>query len=175
MALQHRRHQLSLTGFIPKPKPPSLTPEEYGSVQALFKTLIEYASNRKAKGRYKPAALISQTFQHVKSTDEFLIHFFVYTYARIHPEVEDEAGPEFHQAYTYFGDFSLWNSTRKDEAAAAMDKFAQYMIDNFFMPPHSCIAVFKTVHTDRYTKSSIKVTTSMPSPRPPPLCSIANV
>ncbi|KAA8641540.1 HNH endonuclease signature motif containing protein [Aspergillus tanneri] len=158
MALQHRRHQLSLTGFIPKPKPPSLTPEEYGSVQALFKTLIEYASNRKAKGRYKPAALISQTFQHVKSTDEFLIHFFVYTYARIHPEVEDEAGPEFHQAYTYFGDFSLWNSTRKDEAAAAMDKFAQYMIDNFFMPLRA-----SSVKTPQPTPASLSSKQSTPT------------
>lgn len=89
--------------------------------------------DRTVKNRYKPAVLINATFEHVKSADEFLDYFFTYVYGSITAEEEHGTG-SVHQAFTYFRDFSLWNSKRKGEAVVTMDKFAEYMIDKFFMP-----------------------------------------
>ncbi|EDN05015.1 predicted protein [Histoplasma mississippiense (nom. inval.)] len=108
--------------------------------------MINYMPDRTVKNRYKPAVLINATFEHVKSADEFLDYFFTYVYGSITAEEEHGTG-SVHQAFTYFRDFSLWNSKRKGEAVVTMDKFAEYMIDKFFMPqvahitPHSLTSI----------------------------------
>ncbi|KLJ05386.1 hypothetical protein EMPG_11133 [Blastomyces silverae] len=154
---QHRRHKLSLEGCISTPTPPSLGPEESREARTLFNTLIEYMPDRIANNRYKPVALISATFEHVKSTDGFLDYFFTYIYGSVTPEEEHRAGSGFHQAFAYFRDFSSWNSERRGEAVVAMDKFAEYMIDNFFMPLRA-----SSVKTPQPTPTSLSSKQSTP-------------
>ncbi|KAG5295524.1 hypothetical protein I7I50_08297 [Histoplasma capsulatum G186AR] len=156
MMSQHRRHKLSLEGFIFPLIPAPLAPEESREARTLFNTMVNYMPDRTVKNRYKPAVLINATFEHVKSADEFLDYFFTYIYGSITAEEEHGTG-SVHQTFTYFRDFSLWNSMRKGEAVVAMDKFAEYMIDNFFMPLRA-----SSVKTPQPTPTSLSSKQSTP-------------
>ncbi|RAH76688.1 hypothetical protein BO86DRAFT_247345 [Aspergillus japonicus CBS 114.51] len=134
MATAHHRHQLSLTGFIHPPRKPLLTPEDTQIARILFKTLIDYAPERSSRGRYKPAVLIEETFGRIQCKDAFLEYFFTYIYTNVTSEEERRTGSDFCQVFTYFRDFSSWSSKDKDTAMDTIDNFAEYLIDNFFMP-----------------------------------------
>ncbi|KAH1348823.1 hypothetical protein KXW65_003965, partial [Aspergillus fumigatus] len=134
MATAHRRHPLSLTGFIHPPRKPLLTLEESQIARILFKTLIDYAPERTSRGRYKPAVLIEETFGRIQCKDVFLEYFFTYIYTSVIPEEERRTGSCFSQVFAHFRDFSSWSSKNKDTAMDTIDNFAEYLIDNFFMP-----------------------------------------
>ncbi|PTU18380.1 hypothetical protein P175DRAFT_0504304, partial [Aspergillus ochraceoroseus IBT 24754] len=134
MATAHHRHQLSLTGFIHPPRKPLLTPEESQIARILFKTLIDYAPERSSRGRYNPAVLIEETFGRIQCKDAFLKYFFTYIYTNVTPEEERRTGSDFSQVFTYLRDFLSWGSKNQDTAMDTIDNFAEYLIDNFFMP-----------------------------------------
>ncbi|KAI2864667.1 hypothetical protein CBS76997_11201 [Aspergillus niger] len=134
MATAHRRRQLSLTWFIHLPLKPLLTLEECQIARSLFKTLIDYAPERTSRGRYKPTVPIEETFGRIQCKDVFLEYFFTYIYTNVIPEEERRTGSGFSQVFTYFRDFSSWSSKNNDTAMDTIHNFAEYLINNSFMP-----------------------------------------
>lgn len=175
MATAHRRHPLSLTGFIHPPRKPLLTLEESQIARILFKTLIDYAPERTSRGRYKPAVLIEETFGRIQCKDVFLEYFFTYIYTSVIPEEERRTGSCFSQVFAHFRDFSSWSSKNKDTAMDTIDNFAEYLIDNFFMPRELMSAYVLDLSSDELILwHAVVRASSVKTPQPTPVALSAN-
>ena len=115
------------------PRKPPLTPEENQIAPNLFKALIDHAHERTSKGRNKPAVLISEAIHRIQCKEEFLEQFLIYISMNVLPEGERRTGLAFSEVFAHFRDFSSWNSKAKDTAMDSIDRFAEYLINSFYM------------------------------------------
>ncbi|KAH8433748.1 HNH endonuclease signature motif containing protein [Aspergillus melleus] len=77
---------------------------------------------------------MSETFDRVQCKDQFLKYFLFYISTNVSPDGERRTASAFSEVFAYFRDFSSWSSKAKDAAMDTVDSFAEYLIDNFFMP-----------------------------------------
>lgn len=89
-----------------------------------------YTPERTSKGRFKPAVLRNETFERIQCKDDFLDYFFTSIHTVLSLEDKREALPGF----PYFRNFSSWSPGQKDTAMNIIDEFAEYLVDNFFIP-----------------------------------------
>ena len=89
----------------------------------------EYGLDREIENRYKPAKLIHVTLEHVFSKDSFLTLFFTFLHENLTGATSDIT-----LALSYFEDISSWEPTARNDVMSALEKFAQYMVTQFFLP-----------------------------------------
>ncbi|EZF75418.1 hypothetical protein H105_03005 [Trichophyton soudanense CBS 452.61] len=124
------RHQSSLEGILDFLEPFSLTPQQSSSAKSLLDMLVkEYGLDREIEKRYKPAKLIHVTLEHVFSKDSFLTLFFTFLHENLTGATSDIT-----LALSYFEDISSWEPTARNDVMSALEKFAQYMVTQFFLP-----------------------------------------
>ncbi|PGH00713.1 hypothetical protein AJ79_08133 [Helicocarpus griseus UAMH5409] len=112
-SVAHHRHQTSLEqvlGFSAAP----LTTAELAQADNIFKQLISHCEPLQSSKPYKKATLARLTYAHSRSKEMFLRQFFTY--------LDDT-----------FDQNSQW-SPKKREVETAIDSFAEYLFDNFFLP-----------------------------------------
>ncbi|OZJ01564.1 hypothetical protein BZG36_05505 [Bifiguratus adelaidae] len=166
MALHRRRHQSSLEVVLDFSQPFSLTPAESHKARNLFNHLTEhYEPEQTTNKRYKPVTLIRTTYERVIAKDAFLNYFFLNIHEKLSSGKDIGSTPDPSRTLSFFHDLSSWDSTQKDEVALAINEFADYMIDNFFVPlrassvktPQSTPASLSAMHVSTPTGMTQRV------------------
>jgi hypothetical protein len=130
----HHRHQSSLEGVIDFSSR-SLEPDERSRATQIFNQIIgHYERAQSEGGQYKRITLIRVSHEHTISGDNFLKHFFLYIERELRLKELS-----FSQTLSIFIDFDSWNTERKNELETHLVTFADYLVDNFFLP---CKTVF---------------------------------
>ena len=75
-------------------------------------------------GSYNRVSLVRLTHQYAPSPHIFLCYFFKW--------IREESN--FFDAVCYFTDFVDWDSERKRAVASSIASFADFLVDNFFLP-----------------------------------------
>lgn len=99
----------------------------------LFETLIDHSSGRESTGGYRPAILINESFHRMQRKDDFLEFFFAFMYGKL----LSKGDPDVSEAVAHFRHFSSWSTEEKDTAMHTIDSFAEFLMDNFFIPRES--------------------------------------
>ncbi|KMP05743.1 hypothetical protein CIRG_05424 [Coccidioides immitis RMSCC 2394] len=127
----HHEHRASLEQFLDfSPLPPSLNTDEVARARGVFKKLISHCEPVQRSKPYKRVTLARSTYEHVQSQDIFLHQFFVFLDAQEHP-----SEPDFERGISRFSGFDPAASvSEKIEAEKAVNSFAEYLFNNFFLP-----------------------------------------
>jgi hypothetical protein len=129
MTSPHHRHQSSLEGVIDFPDQ-SLEPDERDRAIQIFKQIVDhYEPIQREKEPYKQITLIRVTQEYTFSQSNFLKHFFLY----VGRETLSEE-PNFSQILSDFVQFESWDTEQKNGLGTRVIAFADYLIDNFFLP-----------------------------------------
>jgi hypothetical protein len=74
--------------------------------------------------------LVCLTYEHACSKDTILQQVFIY------PDTQDHhhGSPSFTQGMSRFSSFGSAPASQKREPEGAIDSFAEYLFDNFFLP-----------------------------------------
>jgi hypothetical protein len=124
-ASPHHRHQSSLEGWPSSSEP--LEPKQRAEATRIFNQIIDHCEPSQTRnGPYKRITLIRLTHQYALSEisrDSFLKYFFQYMAI----PMEEESH------------FDTWDTERKSELVLSLAAFADYLVDNFFLP---CRTVF---------------------------------
>jgi hypothetical protein len=119
------RHQSSPEGW-PTPTEP-LEPKQRAEATRFFNQIIDHCERSQiASGPYNRVTLIRLTYKYALSEisqDGFLKHFFQYMAIPMEEE--------YH--------YNTWDAERKSEIVTCVAAFADYLIDNFFLP---CMKIF---------------------------------
>jgi hypothetical protein len=75
-------------------------------------------------GTYKRITLVRVTYEYALSQDNFLRYFFL----------DMGRDLDFSQALVLFADFDDWDIQQKTEFASRLSAFADFLVDNFFLP-----------------------------------------
>jgi hypothetical protein len=126
MTSPHHRHQSSLEAVIDfSSSVQPLETEQRVRATQIFHQIIDHCEPSQTKnGPYKRISLVRLTYEYALSRDSFLTYFFKY--------ITGETS--FSIALSRFVDFDDWNSERKNELALGLTDFADYLVDNFFLP-----------------------------------------
>lgn len=123
----HFRHQSSLEGTLEEmlPCPEQFEPHQLKDAKNIFEQIIEYCEPTQTKnGSYKRVSLVRLTYEYAPSQDKFLYHFFKY--------IEEES--TFIDVLSHFANFRDWDIGQKNELASYTARFADFLIENFFLP-----------------------------------------
>jgi hypothetical protein len=135
-ASAHHRHQTSLEGIMSIDGTPGslgfepLEPQPLERAQLdrathVFNQIVNHYEPLQTKnGPYKRITLVRVTYEYTLSRDDFLRYFFL----------EMERDSDFPQALALFADFDSWDIQRKNELASRLSAFADFLLDNFFLP-----------------------------------------
>lgn len=134
---QHR-HQSYLESVLDFSPSFFLTPLQNQKATALLDKLIWYYGLEQTvhKG-YKPAILIQETYHRVASRDTFLKFFFSYIYEIFNDTNEPDVDIDISVALSYVDNFigdPSQDSSKIINVKEAVEKFAEYIVDNFFLP-----------------------------------------
>lgn len=133
MPLGHNRHQLSLEDILDFSQPLTLASHESHNARTTFDRLIErYHPEQTLQRGYKPVALVQTTFDHVSSKDAYLMLFFSFLYEKLCKESGNNSDITLY--VRYFDDFVSWGSDKLRDLKAAIEGFAEYIIENFLLP-----------------------------------------
>ncbi|KAM5457548.1 hypothetical protein MaudCBS49596_000743 [Microsporum audouinii] len=127
MAAAHHRHQSSLEGVLDFSLPSSLSPEELALARSTFGQLIDHCEPVQADEPYKKATLVRLMHEQSRNKDAFLHHFFLYLGNECSP-------PGFSTGLDRFAAFDRSDADQRKAAESAVDRFAGYLFDNFFLP-----------------------------------------
>lgn len=89
--------------------------------------------SRPRKG-YKPAALIQAMLEYVTSPDTLMTFFFSYIYDLLCSKEEHEVEFDMAHALSYLDGLATCDSEDKDKLNEALEKFAEYIVENFLLP-----------------------------------------
>jgi len=118
MSVDRTPGSLELKPFEP------LEPAQRDRATHIFHQIINHYEPLQTKnGRYKRITL-RVTYEYTLSRDNFLRHFF--------SDMGGDLG--FSQALSRFADFDGWDIQRKNELASHLFAFADFLVDNFFLP-----------------------------------------
>jgi HNH endonuclease len=124
----HHRHQSSLEGVIDF-SAQSLEPDERNRAIQIFKQIIDHYEPAQSEQPYKRITLIRVTQEYTLSQNNFLEHFFLYIGKEIRLR-------ELNSSYILSDlvQFDSWDTERKNGLEPHLIAFADYLIDNFFLP-----------------------------------------
>lgn len=129
------RHQSSLEGVLDFSVPLSLTAQQRDSARDLVVRLVQhYGPQQTVRKGYKPAALIQAILEHIESPDTFLTFFLSYIYEDLCPDGGPLADSDITRALSFFDRFSSWETEQINNLNGALEKFAEYIVDNFLLP-----------------------------------------
>ena len=103
----------------------------------LDKLIWYYGLEQTIPQGYKPAILIQETYRRVASRDTFLKFFFSYIYKIFNDTNEPDVDTDISVALSYVDNFigePSQDSSRIINVKEAIEKFAEYIVDNFFLP-----------------------------------------
>ncbi|KMP01637.1 hypothetical protein CISG_01121 [Coccidioides immitis RMSCC 3703] len=126
----HHRRQASLEQVLDFSAQPSLTAAELAQADDIFNKLISHCEPFQSRRPYKKVTLVRLTYEHSRSKDTFLRHFFIFLDTQ-----SDQGSPDFARGLSRFSTFGpAAPAHQKREAEGAIDSFAEYLFDNFFLP-----------------------------------------
>ncbi|KKZ68030.1 hypothetical protein EMCG_06240 [[Emmonsia] crescens] len=128
------RHKSSLEGLLDFSEPFSLTPQQNRAASAILNKLIEdYGPEQTGQRGYMPAMLIDAMFKHVhvQSKDAFLNFFVLYIHDHL-ALVDGNIGSDISLVLAYLDGFYSFDADEKSKIRSAVERFADYMVDNFF-------------------------------------------
>jgi hypothetical protein len=129
------RHQSSLEGVLDFSIPLPLTPQQHESARNLVIRLVRhYGSEKTVRKGYRPAALIQATLEHVTSPDTFMTFFLTYIYEDLHSDERHAVDSDITHALVFFEGFSSWEPEQINKLHEGLEKFAEYIVENFFLP-----------------------------------------
>jgi hypothetical protein len=113
----------------------SLTPQQLELARNLVIRLVwHYDPEQAVRKGYKPAALIQATLQYVASPDTFLTFFLSYIYEALFSNEQYAVDFDINHTISYLDGFASWDSERIQNLNEALEKFAEYIVDNFLLP-----------------------------------------
>ncbi|KKZ62100.1 hypothetical protein EMCG_03394 [[Emmonsia] crescens] len=128
----HHRHQTSLEQVLDFSEA-LLTTAELAQADDIFNKLINHCEPLQSNKPYKKVTLVRLTYEHSRSKDTFLRQFF--TYFEDTQDQNSQGPPTFEHGLSKFLSFNSQAAlARKREAEEAIDSFAEYLFDNFFLP-----------------------------------------
>jgi hypothetical protein len=134
MASPHHRHQSSLEGVIDFASPQCLEPDQRNRATDLFNQIVAHCEpSQTENNEYKRVTLIRVAHEYVISRDSFLACFFLYIEQELHPG-ENVSEPCLSQALSHLANLASWDRERWNELATHVAAFADYLVDNFFLP-----------------------------------------
>ncbi|KAK2806995.1 hypothetical protein FQN50_005569 [Emmonsiellopsis sp. PD_5] len=128
----HHRHQASLEQTLDFSLLP-LTASQQANAETIFDRLMEHCEPLQSKSPYKTVTLVRLTYEHSRSKDTFLNQFFIF----VDNDIPNKNGPPtFEHGLSHFDGFNSQTAlpSLKREAEAAVDSFAEYLLQNFFLP-----------------------------------------
>lgn len=145
------RHQSSLEGVLDFSIPLSLTPQQHESARNLVVRLVRhYGSEKTVRKGYRPAALIQATLEHVTSLDTFMAFFLTYIYEDLHSDERHAVDSDITRALVFFEGFSSWEPEQINKLHEGLEKFAEYIVENFLLPrsliPYIYICLISSVY-----------------------------
>jgi hypothetical protein len=122
-AMAHHRHQASLEGVIDfNPSPQPLNPEQRTQTRRTFNQIIAYYEPLQTNnGPYKRITLIHLTYKYAlseTSQNNFLRYFFEYVAISMEKDIH----------------FDDWDAEQKNELESGLTDFADFLLNNFFLP-----------------------------------------
>jgi hypothetical protein len=146
------RHQSSLEGVLDFSIPLSLTPQQHESARNLVIRLIwHYGPEKTVRKGYRPATLIQATLEHVASPDTFMTFFLSYIYDDLHLEEGSTGDSDITHSLSYLEGFSSWEPEQINKLHGGLERFAEYIVENFFLPraliPHFYICLISSEYT----------------------------
>ncbi|OJD26072.1 hypothetical protein ACJ73_02554 [Blastomyces percursus] len=128
----HHRHQASLELTLDFSSV-SLTASERASAETIFDQLMKHCEPLQSKSPYKTVTLVRLTYEHSRSKDTFLKQFFIF----VDNDISNTNGPPtFEHGLSRFHDFDgqITSPSLRKEAEEAVDSFAEYLFQSFFLP-----------------------------------------
>lgn len=133
--MANHRHQSSLEGVLDFSIPLSLTPQQHESARNLVIRLVRhYGLEKTVRKGYRPAALIQATLEHVTSPDTFMTFFLSYIYEDLCSDEGHSIDSDITQALVFFEGFSSWEPKQIHKLHEGLEKFAEYIVENFLLP-----------------------------------------
>ncbi|KAJ5798999.1 uncharacterized protein N7503_006504 [Penicillium pulvis] len=102
--------------------------------QSSLEGLWHYDPEQTVRKGYKPAALIQATLQYVASPDTFLTFFLSYIYEALFSNEQYAVDFYINHTISYLDGFASSDSERIQNLNEALEKFAEYIVDNFLLP-----------------------------------------
>ncbi|KAM5471086.1 hypothetical protein MauCBS54593_003424 [Microsporum audouinii] len=130
----HHRHQSSLEEVLDFTTP-CISAAEQSQAQTVINALINHCEALQSSTPYKKVTLVRLTYEECRSVDLFLRQIFTY-FDGLYCSSDDTAiQPCFVRGLARYDGFSSQSpETQKREAESAMNSFAEYLFDNFFLP-----------------------------------------
>lgn len=114
---------------------PSLTSDKRQAADTIFSKLIDlYRIEQTSQKGYRPAGLIQAIFDRVAAKDAFLIFFFSFICDTLFPRTDDAVENDVMVYLADFDDISSWDSQKLSKVKAAIETFAEYIVENFLLP-----------------------------------------
>lgn len=121
----------------------ALTPAELAQADDIFKKLISHCEPLQSSQPYKKVTLVRLKYEHSRSKHSFLRHFYDFL------DTQSDQGPPCLarglSKFSTFGSAAPAPALQEKEAEGAIDSFADYLFDNFFLPC-MCIHDLAPVH-----------------------------
>jgi hypothetical protein len=119
----HHRHQSSLEGVIDfSPSTERLESDQRAKAMQIFSQIIDHYERSQTKnGPYKRITLVRLTCEYALSEisrENFLRYFFQYMAIPMEKDIH----------------FDDWNTEQKSELESSLTAFADFLVDNFFLP-----------------------------------------
>ncbi|KAL2819861.1 hypothetical protein BDW59DRAFT_120069 [Aspergillus cavernicola] len=121
-------HRSSLEGVLFSSSQP-LNPGEHDLAIHIFNNIIQhFESSQATDSGYKPVSLIRLMKEEVSEKDEFLKLF----YSFLQQDLLEELSLE--NTRSHLAGFSNWSAKDTSALRDSLYRFAQYLVDNFFLP-----------------------------------------
>lgn len=118
--------------IVPAPQP--LKPEDRDAALRLFDSIVEqFEPSQATEKGLKPVSLIRLMKEEVSDKDSFLNLFFPFIKRHL-GGVSNDAEPSIAHILTRLDNFSTWTTSDKSALGESLVMFANFLIDNFFLP-----------------------------------------
>ena len=136
------RHQSFLEGVLDISIPLSLTPQQHNTARNLVIRLVRhYGSEKTVRKGYRPS-LIQALLEHGTSPDTFITFFLSYIYEDLRSDEGHSIGSDITHALIFFEGFSSWEPEQINKLHESLEKFAEYIVENFLLPRSLILFIF---------------------------------
>ncbi|KAF3490864.1 uncharacterized protein GIQ15_00381 [Arthroderma uncinatum] len=132
----HHRHQASLEGVIDFSSPSDpLSPADLALARLTFNRLLDHCEPIQNNKPYKKATLVRLMHEHSRAEEVYLQKFFLYLGSENGGGGSASSASGVSKGLARFAGFDASNPNDvKKDAESAVDAFANYLFDNFFLP-----------------------------------------
>ncbi|KAF4333192.1 hypothetical protein FBEOM_13000 [Fusarium beomiforme] len=147
----HHRHQASLEGFIDfsPGASPLFNPDEIDTAAGILRRVIEHFEPLSTEKPYNRPRLVRLTYEHARS-DQSKSNFLHAFLGALNLTIDEV--------------FDLNDETMKNEILSALNTFADFLVDNFFLPRKPPFSLAFDFNTHRVIVKAAGSKTPQPSP-----------